>query len=124
MLTNEEWHRTAEHAAAAKWGEEHKSWFVFRRFGLPLVAGGLVAAMVGFLAYQAWHGVSSLFSDGPRAGTPSAFWLIGGVLLAATAVAWFPRRSVTLAHVLIIRALVTVLAWLGYISYGIALMAS
>jgi hypothetical protein len=124
MITKDEWHRTAEFAAAAKWGEEHKSWFVFRRFGLPVLAVVVPVGLVGFLLWKAWQALSGSFSGHGAATMPALFWIVGGALLVATIIAFRPRTAFVTFGALMVKVGVLLALWLGYVAYGIGMIVS
>jgi hypothetical protein len=125
MLSKEEWNATSERAAAAKYGERHAGWLRFRRFG-AVPTGILVGA--GAIGLGAWwlfaHIVGPLFTgSGPGLGhLPIGFILVVAIAFIGTVAAW--RVAVPSAPFLIVRALLTVLVWLGLAAYGAALLAS
>lgn len=122
MLTKDQWNQTAEYAAAAKWGEEHRSWFVFRRFGLPVLAVVAPVALVGFLSWKAWQAMSGAISGHGMAGLPAFFWIAGVALLVATLIAFRPRANFVTFGVLMVKVGVLLALWLGYIAYGIGVL--
>lgn len=122
-LTKDEWMRTAEYAAAAEWGKDHKGWFVFRRFGLPVLLVALPLGVIGFLGWRTWNAMAGAFS-GHSAGVPTAFWVIGTVLVLSTAIAFRPRAIPASTHSLMLKAVALLVLWLGFIAYGIGMMVS
>lgn len=119
MLTRDQWNQTAEYAAASKWGEEHKSWFVFRRFGLPVLAVVVPVGLVGFLIWKAWQALSGALSGHGTVGLPTLFWIVGGALLVATIIAFRPRTAFVTFGAMMVKVGVLLALWLGYIAYGI-----
>lgn len=125
MISKEEWNRTAEHAAAASYGEEYRGWIMTKRvLAGPLGVVLLFAALVGALAWGAywlWNRAAEAFTgtaDLPGGG----FWLAGGALLVVTLIAYRPGAYPSIATLITKSALIVTcwLVWLGFLVGSLA----
>lgn len=120
-LTKEEWDRQAERSAAAKFGEDHAAWYTFKRYGLaPTAIGvGLIAVAVG--VHWLWSHLRVPTIGAGRTGLPALFWILLAALVVGTVTAFRPREF-TPAATMLVRAFVTGLLWLGFVTYGITVI--
>lgn len=127
MITREEWMRTAEHAAAAKFGERHSGWLTFRRIYAAPVAVLVALGAIGFGGYLLWAKVvRPVFGGGAHfsAGLPIAVPVLAVVLLLATVIVFRPKDSSSLFSVMLLKVFVIGSAWLGLLGWTIAYIAS
>lgn len=116
-LTKTQWRDIAEAQAAAEYGKKYAGWFMFRRF-LAGPVGVLVLAGAGGLgAYALWRHLPSVSSGSLSTG----FWVIVALLAIGTFVVFRPGRFVP-AALLVVRAVVVALLWLGVAVYGFVVL--
>lgn len=124
-LTKDEWDHHAAIAAAHKHGENHAGWYQFQRYGMVPTLVLVGAGAVGFIGYKLWHLAKAVLAGAnPAAGTPAVFWVVAGILLVVTAVAYRPGRMPSFhPAALIVKGAVFVLAWIGLAAYAVGVIA-
>lgn len=116
-LTKDEWGRTAEHAAAARYGEKHMGFYVFRRFyALPLGLA-VAAGTIGWGGYWLWNRAAELFSGGVSVHGTTALWVVAVLLLAGSIALLRPSFIPRTPSATLLRAGLVLLAWLGFLGY-------
>lgn len=120
MLSRTEWMSEAERSAARKFGEQNAGLFMFRRWLAGPMGVLALAGLLGAGLYWLWNRIGDALSGaGHLPGLP--FWIAATVLLVITGIVFRPRPLPTPGVMLLFKASVMGLLWLGLLTYGFAL---
>jgi hypothetical protein len=122
-LSSEEFHTLARREAAREFGSAHKGWYNTLQFA-PQIAGLVGLGLLGLGGWWLYsHAHAALARSGTdtapaavaHAGVPIWLWLIGAVLVIATAVTYRPGRIPSTVGITIAKAGLLVALWLAWI---------
>lgn len=121
LTTKEEWTRRAELSAAAAFGEKHAGLYTFKRYGAGPAGVAIAGGLLGLGGYWLWTHVHLPSAGTGPAHLPTLFWILLVGLVLGTAFVFRPGRYL-LAAPMLIRAVVTALLWLGFVTYGVVVL--
>lgn len=122
QLTRDEWKRHVEIAAAHKHGENNAGWYVFRRYGAGPLGVLAIAGTLGWGAYWLWNHISLPDVGNGPAGIPALFWVFLVALILGTGFAFRPTDRFRPMSSTLLRAVVTGLLWLGFVTYAVTVI--
>lgn len=125
MLSKEEWTRTAEHSAAAAYGEKHKEWYAFKRWGAAPLGVLIAVGAVGYGAFWLWERATGLLSgSGPSVDAPLGLFAAAAVLLLVTVIAFWPGRLPSTFPVLLAKLSILGVAWMLVLGFLLGSLVS